>query len=451
MKKIVLTMFVLIGLFVIVSCDSPNNDKEYTSDTYDWKTTQTDKLKLTQSYTNKDFIEDGIGEVTPIRYVDGDTTIFETKQGKQIDVRYNGINTPESTYRIEPWGFAASKYNKSTLEEALEKGAKVVLQAESLTERLDTAGRYLAWVWFVYPDGDSRLLNLELAELGYAFVKDASLTQYGKFFTDAIFDISTKNLRIYGEVDKDYDYSTEAKEMSIKEIRETYGTEEAIDAAREGFTSPLIKVSGVVARKNGQTNAYIQQYDDTTGKYYGIYVYGGYNSISKLIEGAYVQITAKIGYYYGSLQITDLTSDSKIKVYTFDAKDQIAVVDETCDAINDIRAYDKIGNLVKVNDLTVTGYKNSDNTSAMTLYCEYYDQNNQLQKLNVRIDQNVLLKDPVSGEQILSGQYFMGKTFSSIIGVVSYYNGATAAPENAYANGHIQLALTTMDDVVFAQ
>ena len=67
MKKIVLTMFVLIGLFVIVSCDSPNNDKEYTSDTYDWKTTQTDKLKLTQSYTNKDYIEDGIGEVTPIR------------------------------------------------------------------------------------------------------------------------------------------------------------------------------------------------------------------------------------------------------------------------------------------------------------------------------------------------------------------------------------------------
>lgn len=101
----------------------------------------------------------------------------------------------------------------------------------------------------MYPDGDSRLLNLELAEYGYAYVKSADGTQYSKYFTDAIFDISIKKLRIYGEVDKDYDYSTEAKEMSIKQIRETYGTEEAIDASRNGFTSPLIKVSGVVVRK----------------------------------------------------------------------------------------------------------------------------------------------------------------------------------------------------------
>ncbi|MBS5853338.1 MAG: thermonuclease family protein [Bacilli bacterium] len=450
MKKILLSIFVLIGLFVFVSCDNTNKNN-YTSDNYDWKTPQTDKLKLTQSYEGKDFIEDGIGEVTPIRYVDGDTTIFKTSNGIQFTVRYNGINTPESTYRIEPWGFAASTYNKKKFETELASGAKVVLQAEDLTQRLDTTGRYLAWVWFVYPDGDSRLLNLELAEYGYAFVKSADGTQYGKYFTDAIFDISIKKLRIYGEVDKDYDYSTEAKEMSIKEIRETYGTEEAIDASRNGFTSPLIKVSGVVVRKNGQTNAYIQQYDDSTGKYYGIYVYGGYNSISKLIEGAYVQITAKVGYYYGSLQITDLTSDSKIKVYTFDAKDQIAVIDETCDSINDIRAYDKIGTLVKVNNLKVTGYKDANNSSAITLYCEYQDTKGQTQRLNVRIDQNVLLKDPITGSQILSGSYFTGKTFSSITGIVTYYNGATAEPENNYANGHIQLALTTMNDVVFAE
>lgn len=76
----------------------------------------------------------------------------------------------------------------------------------------------MAWVWFVYPDGDSRLLNLELAEYGYAYVKSADGTQYSKYFTDAIFDISIKKLRIYGEIDKDYDYSTEAKEMSIKKL-----------------------------------------------------------------------------------------------------------------------------------------------------------------------------------------------------------------------------------------
>ena len=87
MKKILLSIFVLIGLFVFVSCDNTNKNN-YTSDNYDWKTPQTDKLKLTQSYEGKDFIEDGIGEVTPIRYVDGDTTIFKTSNGIQFTVRY---------------------------------------------------------------------------------------------------------------------------------------------------------------------------------------------------------------------------------------------------------------------------------------------------------------------------------------------------------------------------
>ena len=88
MKKILLSIFVLIGLFVFVSCDNTNKNN-YTSDNYDWKTPQTDKLKLTQSYEGKDFIKDGIGEVTPIRYVDGDTTIFKTSDGTQFTARYN--------------------------------------------------------------------------------------------------------------------------------------------------------------------------------------------------------------------------------------------------------------------------------------------------------------------------------------------------------------------------
>ena len=98
-----------------------------------------------------------------------------------------------------------------------------------------------------------------------------------------------------------------------------------------------------------------------------------------------------------------------------------------------------------MNHLKVTGYKDADNSSAITLYCEYQDAKGQTQRLNVRIDQNVLLKDPITGS------YFTGKTFSSITGIVTYYNGATAEPENDYANGHIQLALTTMNDVVFAE
>ncbi len=474
MKKIFVYLFLLVCLLTLASCkkcnkptehtehydndkngycdecneklETENNKQEeitYTSETYNWVTTKTDSLKLTQDYKGKDFINDGIGEVTPVRYVDGDTTIFKTSNSDSFTVRYNGINTPESTYRIEPWGHAASKYNKQLFAVEIQKGAKVVLQAEDNNKRFDSNGRYLAWVWLVYPNGDSKLVNLELAELGFAYVKSASGTQYESYFTEAIFDISLKKLRIYGEADPNYDYSNEAKAMSIKEIRDTYGTEEAINNnTTEGFSSPLIKISGIVVRKNGSTNAYIQQYDEETDKYYGIYVYGGYNAINKLILGASVEITAKVGYYNGSLQITDLISDQRIKVFSVDNFDRISIIDENA---SDLTIYDyyKIGTLIKLENLKVLSYNDARDTSATTLYCRTEDG----KEFNIRIDQNIALYDPETGEQILSGSYFMGKTFKSIIGVLSYYNGNTNNPK--YSEGKLQLALTDMADVVF--
>lgn len=444
-RKILFAACLFLSVVIFVGCDKTTDP-----DNYEWKTPQTDSLKLKAAYEGKEFIKDGIGEVTPIRYVDGDTTMVKTANGQQVTIRYNGVNTPESTYRIDPWGFAASKYNKSAFAEALAAGAKIVLETENMDNRVDSTGvRYLAWVWFVYPNGDSRLLNLELAELGYAQVKSAAGTRYESYFTKAVSEITNLRLRIYGELDPDYDYSNDAKSMTIREIREQFGTAEAIDDSREAFTPPLIKVSGVIVRKNGY-HAYLQQYDEETNQYYGIYVYAGYTDYVELALGALVEITAKPGYYYGSLQITDLTA-SKIKVHSFNAKDRIEVTDETCDSINDIYAYDKIGTLVKVGGLTVTGFNDSDATSATTLYCQYTDKDGKTQRLNVRIDQNTALYDPETGQQILTGEYFVGKTFESIIGIVAYYNGAQSAPDNDYANGHIQLALTSMDDVVFAE
>ena len=326
LKKLSVLLFCIVCVFAIVGCDTTGGNKnentKYTSDTYPWPTTQTDSLKLTKDYAGKDFITDGIGEVSNVvRYVDGDTTVFKLANGKEVTIRYNGVNTPESTYRIEPWGYAASRYNKKLFADALAKGAKIVLEAEPNSDRVDTTGtRYLAWIWLVFPNGDSRLVNLELAELGYGLVKNASGTQYEKNFNDAMYDISKYKLRVYGEKDPGFDYSNEAKEMTIKEIRETYGTEEAVNEntgvnGDSSFVSPLIKVTGVVAKKSGSANAYIQQYDAEDDQYYGIYVYGGYNSITNLIEGCSVQITGKIGYYYGSLQITDIIQILKFQFF----------------------------------------------------------------------------------------------------------------------------------------
>ena len=457
LKKLSVLLFCIVCVFAIVGCDTTGGNKnentKYTSDTYPWPTTQTDSLKLTKDYAGKDFITDGIGEVSNVvRYVDGDTTVFKLANGKEVTIRYNGVNTPESTYRIEPWGYAASRYNKKLYADALAKGAKIVLEAEPNSDRVDTTGtRYLAWIWLVFPNGDSRLVNLELAELGYGLVKNASGTQYEKNFNDAMYDISKYKLRVYGEKDPGFDYSNEAKEMTIKEIRETYGTEEAVNEntgvnGDSSFVSPLIKVTGVVAKKSGSANAYIQQYDAEDDQYYGIYVYGGYNSITNLIEGCSVQITGKIGYYYGSLQITDINSDSQISILSPVDKNQIVTREEKISNIDDIYAYSKIGSLVTLHNLTVYDYNDSQNNSATTLKCHYIDENGNQKQFNVRIAKEIALYDPITKKQISSGEYFVGKTFETITGMLAYYNGADKTP---YSNGHMQLALSSMDDVIF--
>ena len=55
-------------------------------------------------------------------YIDGDTTHFyvdhsDLEEG-YVKARYLGINTPESTGVVEPWGKKASNYTKTQLQKA---------------------------------------------------------------------------------------------------------------------------------------------------------------------------------------------------------------------------------------------------------------------------------------------------------------------------------------------
>lgn len=455
--KKILFLPLLVLILCVVSCETPTPTP--TPDEYVYNTPETDKLKLTVPYEGKEFIKDGIGEVQVTRYVDGDTAMFKTSTGETFTTRYLGINTPESTYRIEPWGFAASKENKKLLSECVENGGKIVLQAEPTDGRTDSNDRYLAWVWLIDKNGDSRLLNLELAELGYAYVKCDTNALYYQSLLNSIQSLVQAKVRIYGEKDPSYDYNKEGVEMTIKEVREKYGTPEQIEAYSKGGETTstsgelivsgagtLVIVSGTVIRKNGEKNAYIQQYDEETGKYYGIYVYGGYNQISKLIVGANVEITAKIGYYYGSLQLTDLTSDKRIKLYNLNGE---SVYEEMLpEEVNDINNYLQIGKLVKVSNLKVTGYSDADNTNAITIYTSYVDSKGKTQKLDIRVDSGAGLRDE-NGKHIKSGAYFEGKTIESIIGIIGYYNWNSS--NITYSQGRIQLMLTDMADIVFSE
>lgn len=449
-KKITKFFLVFVLVFVLVGCETPtNNNSNDNNDNnnnngaveYEYTTPVTDNLKLTEDYEGKSFVEDGIGVVTVAQYVDGDTTIFIDKNGYRITARYLGVDTPESTYRVDPWGYAASNYTKAQLK----KADKIVLQCEDINNRFDSTGnRYLAWVWVISENGDSRLLNLELTELAYCWPK-ASDTSLESYFTEATYKVASSGCRIYGEVDPDYDYSTESLQISLKDLRNTYGSVEATLEKKD--QGKKIVVSGVISRMMGRNSCFIQQYDEETNTYYGVYVYGGYNTQSAFGIGNSVVIEGKIGYYSGSLQITDV----KAKVHSWADSDN-PEKDVNLFKFEDASVITKentklMGTLVEIKNLKVTGGSDTSTSEAFTLYCTYTKRDGSTGKIDVRVDATVALKDE-NGDRIETYQYFNGKKIESLIASVSYYDYDT---DDGEYDGYVQLMVTSMDDIIIAE
>lgn len=103
-----------------------------------------------------------------VRVVDGDTAVFRLNGGAEEKVRFIGVDTPESTNEIEPYGKEASAYTKRVLA----VGKTVYLEEDA--EERDRYGRLLAYVWLEPPtelsDAELRdkLFNARLAIDGYA-------------------------------------------------------------------------------------------------------------------------------------------------------------------------------------------------------------------------------------------------------------------------------------------
>ena len=564
MKNRILTLILLLVMMLgIVGCEmggttepDPKPDpgqtdlsgRVVTDD--ELKTPYTDQLKLTQSYVGKSFINDGIGVVTLSSPVDGDTAIF--KEGSTtFTARFNAVNTPESTYKLEPWGLGASKFTKRILNNAY----KIVLQADTIkTNRLDSTGkRYLAWVWYQPFEGaDFRLLNLEIIEKCYSTSK-ASGMLYADTLLDADLQAQKLNVRIWNRtvLDPDYDYSETGKYLTLKEIREKYS----------GYTESHEKVivKGIVTRKIGPYSAYIQQQEDGVwyigstmlvdgdgepikavdenpdmpfvgengnwfigelntgmaaaggiagqslydyykageesplseaewiptltvteadasinhpyivkdGEWYGVYLYGGFTGISsKLTIGQEVKVAGNIGTFYGALQITGVTADG-IAVLNKEITNPHVYDIEDVSSLSVNGSTQLFGCLVELHDLTVYSGYNTKTSDAFTLKCQDAHGN----KINIRVDGNTAIHQYKTGEKIhvadatnttaakeyypdgaldddATGivncwQYFDGKTFSSIKGILTVYDGDTdGTPE-------LQVMLTLVKDIVF--
>ena len=114
MKKIVRILSVLLivlTLGLLVSCKD-KDDKDDKDEIVDYVS----QVKLEESFEGKTFIKDGIEEVTLYLAVDGDTIHVLNKEGTILQLRFLGVDTPESTAQVDPWGMAASAFTKNIVK-----------------------------------------------------------------------------------------------------------------------------------------------------------------------------------------------------------------------------------------------------------------------------------------------------------------------------------------------
>lgn len=287
MKKILLIVLTLSLMVIIAAC----GDTEPEEVTYELNTDLTDALTLDESeYIGKTLNDDGIEVVTLERCVDGDTTHFRTQAGAFFSVRYLGIDTPESTGAIEPWGKAASDFVCERLTDA----STIVVELDDHAGRFDNHGRTLGYVWY-----DGRLLNLELIEQAYSAAQGVGALKYGDdMFTASTYARQTGR-RIWGEDDPDY---------SDEEVITTL--EEVVNNP-DDYIGSFITIEGVIIRMDG-INPIISD------GVHELYIFAQYQTSSKVAVGHRVRLERVVPTYHNNnLQLTNF-SPSRTEVLETD-------------------------------------------------------------------------------------------------------------------------------------
>lgn len=158
-------------------------------------------LKRLESYDN--FFEEKL-VISPIkleeglvtRVIDGDTAEIEI-EGNFYKVRFIGINTPESTTRIEPYGKEASDFTKQYLS------GKTVFLEKDISET-DRYGRLLRYIWLEPPkeitdeEIRTKMFNAILVLNGYAnAVTYPPDVKYQEYFIKYEQEAREKNLGLW--------------------------------------------------------------------------------------------------------------------------------------------------------------------------------------------------------------------------------------------------------------
>ena len=297
MKTINKLLSLLLVICILVACFTgckDNSDKKGGSNAAVVDYVAETKLNL-DSNTKKQ-------EVTVKSYIDGDTTHFivptDISDDGTLKARYMGINTPESTGKIEEWGKKASNFTKEKLSSA----KSIYVESDNDQWNVDsTGGRHLVWVWYK-PEGSDeyRCLNLELVQNGLSISCGTTADRYGDAMTNAFQQAKAQKLNVFsGEQDPDFFYG-DAYEVDLKHLRANISLYDNAKVAFEG-----------VITYNNNNSVYVEEYDAETDTYYGMSVYYGYETgalLNILKVGNRVRVVGTVTYYEtgGTWQVSGL-------------------------------------------------------------------------------------------------------------------------------------------------
>ncbi len=445
MKNIVKSAVLLLAVTLLAGCFAACNLGAGNGDTTVEETTAQEELV---DYASTVKFDPNSGRahatVTVRTYVDGDTTHFNIShpdfQGGILKARYLGVNTPESTGQIEPWGKMASTFTKETLS----KATSIIVESDTATWNPDSTGdRFLVWVWYkTAENAEYRCLNLEILQNGLAVASKSSDTVYADICVTILNQAVRHKLYVHSkEKDPDFYYG-EAMPMTLKELKTNI----------EDYRGKDVSFEGVVVRNSNQT-AYVEEYDEETGIYFGIQVYYGFNldyfGNEILTVGNRVLIVGSVQYYEtgGTYQISDIKyhamrpddpenirkiSDGHTAAYTeVSAKDlltrkvdiEVTSVDEDGNESVETKSFDygflTMHGSASLKDLVIksiytTRNEDSSNFGALSITCLAPDGTEIVLR-------TIVLKD-ADGKTITADAFPIGSVIDAK-GVVDVYNG----------------------------
>lgn len=258
---------------------------------------------LALEYKDHDFYTEGVGEFDLWMTIDGDTAHFTPKvtttSSETVKARFYGIDTPESTGRIQPYGKQASNFTKDKLMNASKNGTIVLAGVSSAyaVPETDANGRHLCCVWINEtkknaPKEELTNLNLWIIQEGYSDPGSLNkMPEYEEVFLAAFNQAKAAGLKKFSGVEDPLFPKGEFVETDISDImREVYKSMDD-DSYENPYNNVKVRIKGTVVGYANNT-LFLQAYDFIDDQYYGINCFCGMTSpAAKYVKiGNYLQV-----------------------------------------------------------------------------------------------------------------------------------------------------------------